>query len=210
MTSDLSPSNLSYFNRAQTYLCSIKTLCAITTAPELICDRIAHPFWNRLISLQIHRYRYFKFEAMLNRKKQRNSLFRRKKRIRRAVEVAEQENRRTDRLPCVITTNARSIINKCGHINQLLQDSSADIACVTETSIKNANNDMVIRQIDNNYHVINTNRQDQIGGGTLILIKKRYSSSLEQIKPLALTFPEWYTVDYKKSLIELIIVKCRP
>ena len=46
--------------------------------PKLNCDRIAQPIWNRLISLQIHRYRHTKYEASLLRKRQRNFIFRRK------------------------------------------------------------------------------------------------------------------------------------
>ena len=117
----------------------------------------------------------------------------------------------TDKLPKIITTNARSIVNKIEHINQLIEDSKADIVCISETWTTPENNIIIKNQLNNEYHKLSSPRpiEDMRGGGTLVLIKKSFSKRCVPIELEPIPKPEWVNhTDMPK--IELKMVKAYP
>ena len=117
----------------------------------------------------------------------------------------------TDKLPKIITTNARSIVNKIEHINQLVEDSKADIVCISETWTTPENNVIIKNQLNNEYHKLSSPRpiEDMRGGGTLVLIKKCFSKRCVPIELEPFSKPEWVN-DTDMPKIELKMVKAYP
>ena len=114
------------------------------------------------------------------------------------------------RLPSILTANVRSLDKKTGHLNDILNDSGVDIAAIQETWIKLSTQDVITSRLHSNYHVISTPRhcEDHLaskrGGGTMILVKKDYATTVQHIKRPALT------LDPTAPHVELTIVKFKP
>ena len=104
----------------------------------------------------------------------------------------------------------RSLDKKTGHLNDLLSDSGVDIAAIQETWIKQSTQDIITSRLHPSYHVISTPRhfEDHLttkrGGGTMILVRRDYAPSVEQIKHC---LP---ANDLNSPHVELTIAKFKP
>ena len=115
----------------------------------------------------------------------------------------------TNRLPTIVVTNTRSVCNKVDLLNQFLDDSLPDIACITETWMTSSNKDVVLSQISNKYRAISDERcNESRAGGTLVLVKKSYSSKVQTILPTALCSSNVFFCD--PAPLELSIVRAYP
>jgi exonuclease III len=100
----------------------------------------------------------------------------------------------------------RSLCNKVETLNQFLTDTNIDIACLTETWLSPYGKQIILSQINSNYTYISTERQDRIGGGTIILINKNYSNKTEEIKITFDSLPN----SLPKQEVELTIARAYP
>ena len=120
------------------------------------------------------------------------------KRIRKAIKSAH--------LPTVINLNCRSISKKTDELHQLLEDSKADIAVLTETWLTNDNEQITINTIKGNnpdYDVISARRsREEVarGGGVMILVNKRFAPTTTIISITT-------TDDNSSGLLEALVVQ---
>ena len=97
----------------------------------------------------------------------------------------------SNQLPKLTLANARSINNKIGEINTLLEDAAPEIALFVETWLTTTNQNYSLSQIDPNncYHLINlprtqsktisNARREIANGGLLMLFKKDCFTNIE-------------------------------
>jgi hypothetical protein len=100
------------------------------------------------------------------------------------------DDARTEMLPAILLTNARSICNKVLDLNGLLDDEQPDLAFLTETWLTTEKETVVTNMINQQYHVLSANR-DGRGGGALILVSKTYAKSCSPICPVVPDLPTW-------------------
>ena len=118
------------------------------------------------------------------------------KRIRKAI--------KSEHLPTVINLNCRSISKKTDELHQLLEDSKADIAVLTETWLTNDNEQITINTIKSNnpdYDVISARRsREEVarGGGVMILVNKRFA-------PTTTILLTTTTDDNSRGLLEALV-----
>lgn len=70
----------------------------------------------------------------------------------------------------MLNWNANGLINKVNELKYFLQDKKIDFACITETHLNSS-----VKFTIPDYKVIRTDRQNNNGGGVMILIKSTIS-----------------------------------
>ena len=112
--------------------------------------------WKLLIKLGIYR-------KPNPRQNSRRSKLRRKVNYTKANIKKESENKTFSQLPCILTTHLQSICKKIDMLNQLLEDSNPDIACLSQTWITNDKSHIITNQLHPNFHISVKNREDRTG-----------------------------------------------
>jgi len=115
----------------------------------------------------------------------------------------KEKQKRCKQLPTIANINARSIKTKTEILNQYLDDSQLDIVCITETWMTTENLKITEQQFHNNYTAVSNVRDTKRGGGTTILINKKYSSHVKQINIDK-------NLDDENNQIEITMAKIRP
>ena len=72
--------------------------------------------------------------------------------------------------------------------------------CISETWLSNQNKDAIKQQLSNNYTTLSNERDTKIGGGTMILINKDYTTNIQHIT----------TKKIENSEAEISLVKIKP
>ena len=87
-------------------------------------------------------------------------------------------------------------------LNQLLEDSNPDIACLSETWITNDKSHIITNQLHRNFHISVKNLEDRTWGGVMILVKKTYASKVEILDLPTPSFPSWFKEEHRNNLLK--------
>ena len=130
--------------------------------------------------------------------------------------VLAPDQQHPSRLPIIVATNLRSIRNKLLYFSQFLDDHEPHIAFITETWLTAACKGVLLAEFFDNckhsYNFVSSERENQNGGGTLILVRREYSASITLIQPKPIDQQSWFNAEGAKKLgkIELTIARTRP
>lgn len=108
----------------------------------------------------------------------------------------------------VILGNVRSICNKLDQLQILLNSSSPDVLCLTETWLNDKITDgLVVR--NSKYNIFRCDRKDTVGGGVALLVRTEFSCNL--VYSLSSRTFESIVVDlHRKSSFRIIVVYNKP
>ena len=122
--------------------------------------------------------------------------------------MSQKIDEETKHLPTIINTNCRSVCNKLDYLSQLTEDTSPDLVTLTETWVTSANEQVIIRQIqqqNSEYQVFSRKRSREDvsrGGGVMIMVNRNYATDIREIETPSCTNNE--------TILETLVVRINP